>query len=227
MKKVGIIGGMGPLATIDLYQKIVNLTNAKCDQENIPLIIDNNTIIPDRPAYITDKTNPNPLPYLLQSANILKNAGCEAICLACNTAHYFVEDISKQVDIKILNMPKITVKSILKNSKNSKNICVLATNATIKTGIYKNELIKNGLNSIDLSNDIQTKLMSCIYDGVKAGNTDKYVKIFEDIVNNLEADLFLVACTELPIFLPLIKTDRKFMDPTLELAKEIIRFSKS
>lgn len=226
MKRVGIIGGMGPLATIDLYEKIVKLADAKCDQDNIPLVIDNNTIIPDRPSYILDHTKPNPLPGLIQSANRLKNAGCEAICLACNTAHYFVDDIIKQTGVKVLDMPKITVNSILKDAKNVKNICVLATNVTISTGIYEKELNQNGLNSVKLSNQIQEKLMSCIYDGVKAGKVAKYTNIFEEIVNSLEADLFLAACTELPIFLPLIKTDKKFMDPTLELAKEIIKFSR-
>lgn len=226
MKRVGIIGGMGPLATIDLYEKIVNLTNAKSDQENIPLLIDNNTLLPDRPTYILDHTKPNPLPGLVESANMLKNSGCEAICIACNTAHYFVDDIVKQVDIKVLDMPKITVQSILKDYKFAKNICVLATNVTISTGIYDKELEKNGLNSVKLSKEVQKKLMSCIYDGVKAGKIVQYANLFEEIVNNLKADLFLAACTELPIFLPLIKTDKKFMDPTLELAKEIIRFSR-
>lgn len=227
MRRVGIIGGMGPLASADLYIKIIKLTNASRDQEHVPLIIDNNTLIPDRPSYILDHTKPDPLPSLIQSANRLKNAGCEAICLACNTAHYFADDITKKTGVKILDMPKITVESILKNHKDLKNICVLATNVTIKTGIYDKELEKNGLNSVKLSDEIQTKLMSCIYDGVKAGKIDEYAKKFQNIVDNLEADLFLAACTELPIFLPLIKTDKTFMDPTLELAKEVIRFSKS
>lgn len=227
MKRVGIIGGMGPLATIDLYEKIVKLTNAKCDQENIPLLIDNNTLLPDRPTYILDHSKPNPLPGLVESANRLKSGGCKAICMACNTAHYFVDDIVKQTGVNFLNMPKITVESILKDYKFAKNICVLATNVTIKTGIYDKELEKNGLNSVKLSHEIQDKLMSCIYDGVKAGQINEYVKLFEDVVNSLDADLFLAACTELPIFLPLIKTNKVFLDPTLELAKEIIRFSRS
>ncbi|HDH63258.1 MAG TPA: amino acid racemase, partial [Firmicutes bacterium] len=94
MKTVGIIGGMGPEATLDLFYKIIKNTPAKKDQEHIHLIIDNYPQIPDRTQFILGKGE-NPLPYLLRSANLLENAGVDAICMPCNTAHFFVDDIRK------------------------------------------------------------------------------------------------------------------------------------
>lgn len=226
MKKVGIIGGMGPLASIDLYKKIVTFAKAKTDQENVPLIIDNNTLIPDRPSFLMNLSSNNPLPMLVSSAKFLKNSGCEAICMACNTAHFFADEVVKQSGANLLHIAKICVASLSKNFPNAKNIAVLATTATIKFRIYDNELEKFGFNSVFISSSLQNELMNCIYDGVKAGKTDEYIRNFENIINTIKADIYLTACTELPIFLPLIKSDKIFVDPTSELAKAIIEFSK-
>lgn len=119
MKLVGIIGGMGPLATIDLYKKVVFLTNAKSDQENIPLIIDNNTLIPDRTAYILGAKE-DPFAELLKSAKRLKQSGCDAFCMACNTAHFFADRLVEQSGLPILHITKITVNAIKKEYKNVK-----------------------------------------------------------------------------------------------------------
>lgn len=226
MKKVGIIGGMGPLASIDLYKKIVDLTKAKTDQDNIPLIIDNNTLIPDRASFIMGKSTKNPLSMLVNSAKFLKNSGCEAVCMACNTAHFFADEIIKQSGANLLHIAKICVSSLNKNFLGAKNIAVLATTGTIKFKIYDNELEKFGFNSVEISQSLQNELMNCIYDGVKAGKIDEYVRNFENIINTIKADIYLTACTELPIFLPLIKSDKIFVDPTTELAKAVIEFSK-
>lgn len=141
MKLVGIIGGMGPLATIDLYKKVVFLTNAKSDQENIPLIIDNNTLIPDRTAYILGAKE-DPFAELLKSAKRLKQSGCDAFCMACNTAHFFTDRLVERSGLPILHITKITVNAIKKEYKNVKKVAVLSTIGTQKAGIYDNELKK-------------------------------------------------------------------------------------
>lgn len=226
MKRVGIIGGMGPLATIDLYAKIVEFTNAKCDQENIPLLIDNFPQIEDRTAFILGRGK-DPLPKLIESAKRLKNGGCEAIAMACNTAHFFASEIEKNAEVKILHIAKIAVCAILKNFPNAKNIAVIGTDGTKKAGIYDSELLSAGLNSVQISPVIQAKIMSCIYDGVKAGKILDFVPVFEEILNEIKADIYIAACTEIPLFLPLIKSEKNFIDPTLELAKAIVEFSKN
>lgn len=227
MKRVGIIGGMGSLASADLYSKIVNLTPAKCDQDHILLTIDNNSQIPDRTTYIFGNSSQNPLPFLIDSAKRLENSGCKAFCMACNTAHFFADEILKNVSIELLHMPKITVESIVKNYPNAKNIAVIATTATRKTGIYDKFLNEFGLNSVKLTKTQEQNIMDCIYKGVKAGKTSEYVNLFEDTINSVNADIFIAACTEIPIFMPFLKDSSKFVDATNELAKEIVKFAKS
>lgn len=226
MKLVGIIGGMGPLATIDLYKKVVFLTNAKSDQENIPLIIDNNTLIPDRTAYILGAKE-DPFAELLKSAKRLKQSGCDAFCMACNTAHFFADRLVEQSGLPILHITKITVNAIKKEYKNVKKVAVLSTIGTQKAGIYDNELKKNGFLTADISQISMKKLMSCIYDGVKAGKIEDFVPKFKEILNEIDADIYITACTEIPLFLPYIGDDKIIIDATNELAKEIIRFAKS
>ncbi|MCI6988353.1 MAG: amino acid racemase [Campylobacter sp.] len=226
MKLVGIIGGMGPLASIDLYQKVVELTHAKCDQDNIPLVIDNNTLIPDRTAYIMGGKN-DPFPQLLKSANRLKNAGCDAFCMACNTAHFFADRLVKESSLPILHIAKITVNSIKINHPNAKKIAILSTVGTRKAEIYDKELKLAGFEMADTSQESMEKLMSCIYDGVKAGKIKEYLPEFKEVLGEIEADVYIAACTEIPLFLPYIDDDKIFVDATLELAKEIVRFAKS
>ena len=224
-RKVGIIGGMGPLATVDLYKKIIENTKAERDQDHIPLVIYNNPQIEDRTGYILGK-NDNPLPKLIESASHLKTSGCEAICMSCNTAHYFAEEIEKAVDVKILHIAKITVDSIVRNYPEARKIAVLCTTGTNKTKIYENPLKSANLECAMISNEANDLLMRCIYDGVKSGKTGEYIEAFQRVVDSIDADLFIAGCTEIPILVPLIKTDKIFIDPTLELAKTIVAYSK-
>jgi len=104
---------------------------------------------------------------------------------------------------------------------------VLATIGTKKAKIYDDPLKEAGLISVDLGEENQAVLMDCIYKGVKAGKTAEYVGAFENLLGKIDADIYVVACTELPLFLPLIKSDKIFVDPTRELAKAIVEFSRS
>lgn len=226
LKRVGIIGGMGSLATADLFFKIISLTNAKCDSEHIPLLIDNYAQIPDRTKFILGNGE-NPLPYLVESANRLKNGDCQAIAIACNTAHYFVDDLKKSVDIEILHIADIAVKAIKNQFPDAKKIAPIATTATKQAKIYDKILQEYGYDIVEISKDKQEGIMSCIYDGVKANKIDEYAPKFIEILQTIDADVYIAGCTEVPIFLPYVGSNYKFIDSSLELAKEIIRFSKS
>jgi aspartate racemase len=103
MKTIGILGGMGPLATADLYRKIILHTKADKDQDHVHAIIDGNTNIPDRTAYIMGKGE-NPLPEMIKSARTLERAGVDFIIMPCNTAHHFFDQLAKSVNIPLLNM---------------------------------------------------------------------------------------------------------------------------
>ena len=106
-KIIGILGGMGPEATIDLFQKIVKLTPAQQDQEHLRIIIDNNPKIPDRTKAILHGGE-NPLPELIKTAQNLERAGADFIIIACNTAHYYLPEIQKTVNITIFSIMQET-----------------------------------------------------------------------------------------------------------------------
>lgn len=226
MKRVGIIGGMGSMASADLYMKIVKLTPAKCDQDHILLTIDNNAKIPDRTNYIYGDGK-DPFPYLLDSVKRLENSGCDAFCMACNTAHYFAPRLIAETKMKFLDMPKITVENISTNYKNAKKVAVVGTITTRKSKIYDKNLEKYGFESVEFSKEIENDIMKCIYEGVKAGKIAEKKDFFIETMSKIDADIFIAACTEIPLFLPFVPNEFKFVDATEELAKEIIKFANS
>ncbi|WP_169973611.1 MULTISPECIES: amino acid racemase [unclassified Campylobacter] len=224
MKRVGILGGMGPLATIDLYAKIVELTDAKKDQDNIPIIIDNYPQIPDRTAYILHGGE-DPFPFMKEAALRLKNAGCEAVFMACNTAHYFADRLVEETGINLLHIASIAVDAIKKEYPNAKKIAVIATTGTTKAKIYENKLVENGFECVQIPENLLENIMDCIYKGAKANKLKEYVELFNDTIDQVQADVYIAACTEIPLFLPYAKKKDKFVDATLELAKAAVKFS--
>lgn len=226
MKCVGIIGGMGAKASVDLYDKITQLTPATRDQDHIHLIIDSYAQIEDRTSFILNQGQ-DPLPKLLLSANRLKNCGCDAIAIACNTAHFFADELEKQTGLKILHIAKIAISALINTNPEAKDIAVIATTGTQKGQIYEKVLAMYGLNSVQITDAQQEAIMSCIYKGVKAGKTEEFAPLFSQVLREIKADVFVAACTEIPLLLPHIKQDFKFIDATLELAKQIVKFAKS
>ncbi|AQW87691.1 aspartate racemase [Campylobacter pinnipediorum subsp. caledonicus] len=224
MKQIGIIGGMGPLATIDLYNKIVSLTPATCDQKHIHVVIDSYPQIEDRTKFIIDNEK-SPIDKLVESAKRLKAAGCDAIIISCNTAHYFAKEIEKQANVKILYITKIAVETIKKLYPNAKDIAVIATSGTKKGRVYDKILEENGLNSVSFTNEQQEALMDCIYKGVKAGKTKDYISLFNKTISEIKADVYIAACTEIPMFLEYLDKPYNFIDATLELAKYTVDYA--
>ena len=221
-KVIGIIGGMGPLATADLFKKIILNTKAACDQEHIRVLIDNNTDIPDRTKAILHGGE-NPIPQLVKSADLLQSMGADLLIIPCNTAHYFYEDLQKSVNIPVLNMIELTCKTL--KSKAIKKVGLLATEGTVNSGIYQNVLEKHNIDFIlpDLSG--QKEITDLIYKGVKAGNKDYDicgVKAVLDGMIKSGAEVLILGCTELPVAVDMYNLDYPVCDPTLELAKGAI-----
>ncbi len=227
MKTVGIIGGMGPEATLDLFYKIIKNTPAKKDQEHIHLIIDNYPQIPDRTQFILGKGE-NPLPYLLRSANLLENAGVDAICMPCNTAHFFVDDIRKNINVPFISIVESVLKDIKKNQRDAKRIGLLATEGTIAGKVYHRVFEKEGYTIIVPKVSVQKKLMDVIY-SVKAGRVKEKVNLLQECIDKLsnEVDILIAACTEIPILIPYIKSSIPIIDATLSLAKSVVEFALS
>ena len=223
----GIIGGMGPSATCDLMQKIIDNTDAGDDQHNIHLLVDQNTDVPDRTAAIL-KGGADPMPELVRSAHRLEAAGADFLCMSCNTAHYFHERLSREVSIPILNMPAESARELKR--RGIRKVGLLATDGTIQTEVYHRVLETEGIEAIVPDEAGQKTVMTLIYDCVKRNvPVERYPKdAVEKLIANLRAngaEAFLMACTELPIAFERLGYREGFVDPTLILARAIVRES--
>lgn len=226
MKRIGVIGGMGVQATIDLYQKIVDVTKAASDQENIPMLIDSYPQIEDRTAWILG-TGADPTNKLVESALRLENGGAAALIMACNTAHYFAPAIRSAVRIPLLHIAEATLAVLQEQVPKAAKIALLATDGTRCAGIYERPLQEAGYALEPLGKTQQETIMTAIYDGVKAGHIAEYVLPVQRVIDALDADTVLLACTELPLFLPYLDTEKLLIDPTAALALSALRFSRT
>lgn len=198
---LGIIGGMGSEATVEIYKRIINRTVHSSDQEHMRICILNNSIIPDRTKYILDGGE-NPRSYLEESINDLEKIGVNYFLVPCNTAHYF-EDLFKSSSIKFISMIEETL-DYLNEHYNGKSICILGTTGTINSRVYHNHAKANNINFIYASNIEQDIVMSVIND--TKSDYDKTIlqkKLF-DVVNSIKnrhSDcVFVTACTELSLY---------------------------
>lgn len=227
MKILGIIGGMGPAATIDLYKKIVEQTPAEKDQDHIHVIIDSYPQIEDRTSYILHGGK-SPAPKLIESAKRLEAAGADALIMPCNTAHYFAKDIEKAVYIPLIHIVKCSAEAIKKKYPYVRKIGLIATTGTIKAGVYGDILKNYDLETITLNEELENNIMDCIYKGVKAGKTEEYSKLFQkcvDDIASLGAELLIAGCTEIPLLMPYIKINLPVIDATYELACAAVKYA--
>ena len=225
-KTIGIIGGMGPLATYDLAEKRLNNTVADCDQGNVPVLIDCNTRIADRTAAILHG-GADPRPEMKKSAKRLESAGADVLMMACNTAHYFYDSICEDIDIPVLHMPRLTAGHL--QSMGVKKAGVLATDGTCQSGVYGDALKEAGIEPVYPSEEKQKLIMSLIYDHVKAGIMDFSDLDINGIIAEMQdkgADILILGCTELPVAFDIIgRTALPTIDPTVVLARAAVSFA--
>jgi len=225
-KTVGIIGGMGPEATLDLFHKIIRSTPATRDQEHVHLIVDNNSQIPDRTEYILGR-GPSPLPYLLQSLRLLEEDGAEAVCMACNTAHYFADRIRHSTRIPFLSIVESALAEIKASYGAARRIGLLATSGTVSGRVYHSLFEREGLAVSVPQPPFQRRIMELIY-AVKAGAGEQATAALAQCIDHLlqeGAEVVVAACTEIPLLLPRLKPSLPVVDSTLALAREVVRFA--
>lgn len=199
-ERLGIIGGMGPQATQMLYQWILDRTEADCDQEHIPMVILNDTLMPDRTKAILSGETTQIYAKLLADAETLKNCGCKCMAIPCNTSHYFADRLENESGLPLLNMPRLTVERL--RERGCKKVAVIATTGTVKTAIYSAEIEKAGMEAWAPSDDIQEVVMSLIYDEIKKGEKGSrhtFAKI-DKAVHAAGCDAAILGCTELSVY---------------------------
>lgn len=200
--RLGVLGGMGPQATNTFYQFIIDRTDAQSDQEHVNALILSDSGIPDRTAAILDSELAREAVFqrLLADARLLEGAGCTAIAVPCNTAHYFLDRVQEEIGIPILHMIRETAKVLAAQGR--KRPGILATDGTIRTGLYQREFAALGIQAAVPTAQAQELVMSLIYDDVKAGRDGdprKFAAIHRDLLAQ-GCDCGVLACTELSVF---------------------------
>ena len=221
---VGVIGGLGPMATAKFMEIVINNTEATCDQENVDMLICQYSSIPDRTAYILDDSKNNPVYEMIEAAKLLENNNVLFIVMPCNTATYFYDEVAKSVNIPILNIVKETVNNVI--DRGIKKVGLMATDGTIQSGVY-DKYAEDKLEIFKPNEEIQKKIMSIIYDEVKQNKIPSkeelmnIIKYFKD--NNCEA--VIAGCTELSVAFNQLGIDldkENIVDSLTVLAKKTI-----
>ena len=243
---IGILGGMGPQAGLDFCNKLAILNRGKIDQEYPLFILYNKANIPGRPESIGIHTRnltknlnvkKNKIKYqlvlksLVKGCNLLKKSKCKFLVIPCNTAHYWYDDLKKRINLPIINMPKEVYRHTIKQCKKNSTIGLLATEGTLKTGIYNNFFDKN-FNLIFPESKIQKNSVNRAIKFVKMGDVKAASKIIKPAINyliNKKCKKIILGCTELPIAIfafksfDKIKTSKIFLDPNLILANAAMK----
>ncbi|MGN4127467.1 aspartate/glutamate racemase family protein [Lysinibacillus sphaericus] len=221
MKKqtLGIIGGVGPLATMFIGEMIVRRTKAIKDQEHVHTIIDNDTNIPDRTAFILDNTKQNPVPVLIEDAKKLASVGADMIAIPCNTAHTFYDELAQGSPVPVLHMIRETAKRAY--DLGAKRVGILATTGTLTSRMYQDALENYGITPVVPDDDMKEKVMMVIYDFVKAGKdvTKEQWQPIEEAMLALDCDRIVLGCTELSIVNRDLKLNDKYIDSLIVLAE--------
>jgi aspartate racemase len=246
---IGILGGMGTQAGLDFCNKLAILNRGKIDQEYPLFLLYNKSNIPGRPESIgvqtgnlSNKLSNNKskkkyntvLKSLLQGCRLLEKNKCKFIVIPCNTAHYWYDDLKKKINIPIINMPKEVFKFTKKNCKINSKVGLLATDGTLKTGVY-DKIFNKEYKLIQPSKSIQKKSVNKAIKYVKMGNVKAAAKAIRPAINELikmKCKKIILGCTELPIAIFAfksfnnIKSSKIFLDPNLILANSAMLKNK-
>ncbi len=212
-KTVGVIGGLGPLATIYFMNLVMKYTKVDTEQDYIDMIVINQASIPDRTKFILGLSKENPEKDILKNAKILQKLNCDFLVMPCNTAHFIYEKIENKIKIPLINIVKETVDSVFKQNNNIKKIGLMATEGTIKANIYKKEIQNRNVCVFIPNQKIQDKITSFIYDYVKK-NRKVPDKNFFDVINYFyknNCDAIIIGCTELSVIIE----DKNVNDPRI------------
>jgi aspartate racemase len=221
-KTLGIIGGMGPMATADLFYKIIANTDADSDAGHIRILIDNNPQIPDRTKAVLEGSDA-PLSPIVEAAGRLAQMGAELLLLPCNTSHVYYPRICEAVSVPVINMVEETAAQAA--ALGLPRVGLLATKGTLYAKLYEKALAVHGIEAVLPTADGQTEIMSMIYDGIKAGaETFDTAMICRELGRMMEcgAETFILGCTELPLAFERYHIAYPSIDPALILAKAAI-----
>ncbi len=227
-KIVGVLGGMGPEATVDFMAKVIALTPADKDQDHVHMLVDHNPKVPNRQAAIlADGEDPGIALALM--AQGLQEAGAEFLVVPCNTAHVFESAITSATTIPLISIIDVTIEAISMQCPGVSKVGVLATDGCLRAGIYQDALADAGYEAI-LPSDVELQELMQLLNGIKGGaQGDEVAAAMRKLANALEArgaQAIVAGCTEIPLVLeatmlsvPLISSTDVLAQKTVQLAR--------
>ena len=225
---VGIVGGVGPEASSKFCEYLIRGNRVVRDQEHITFVHYCDSNIPDRTQAIL-RGGESPVREMVRVCRELERMGADMIVIPCNTAHFFIDEIRRNTSVEIFDIVDFCVQTISNSDKDIKNIGILATEGTIKSGIYENPLKKSGINVLVLSDDEQRQFVTeAIYgkNGVKAGRKGQPEILLRrgiEILESKGAEAVILGCTEISLVIKNKDFTVDIIDPMWITANEIIR----
>ena len=222
-KVLGVLGGLGPMATVYFYEMLTEHTYAERDQDHIDIVISSRATTPDRTAFILGKSEENPLSVMCEEAKRLIGYGADMISIPCNTAHYFYDELAKEIDVPIVNIIRETVRFI-KNT-GAKKAGILATEGTVRSGAYEKVSSEMGLLYEAPEAEYQSLLSDIIYGDIKHGK-DADMEKFGRVCSHMRekgCERIVLGCTELSLIAKKNKLGGEFVDSMEVLALKTIK----
>jgi len=225
-RRIGILGGMGPEATVLLMARVIAATCAQDDADHVPMLVDNNTQVPSRIKAIIEKTGADPGPPLVEMARRLEAGGAQALAMPCNTAHHYAPVIASAVEIPLLNMVELSAARIGAMKLTNRRIGLLASPAVRLTEVFDQALRSHQIKTIYPADE--NRMLDAIR-AVKKDSNDKNARlIMEDAARELMengADCLLIACSELSIIGDAVPPIFPCIDTIDVLAQAVVDFS--
>lgn len=221
-KTLGVLGGLGPMSSVYFYELVTEHTLASRDQDHLNIVLSSRASTPDRTAFIVGESDDDPLPVMRREAQKLAQWGVGVIALTCNTAHFFYEALQSAVEVPILNIGSLAV-DMLKGC-GCKKVGLLATDGTVRCGIYQSACEEKGIECMVPDKDGQRKVMELIYGQIKKGkkaDMDSFFAVSDALIKN-GAEKLILGCTELSLIKRTEKLPEAFIDPLEILAKASI-----
>ncbi|NLW78040.1 MAG: amino acid racemase [Ruminococcaceae bacterium] len=221
-KVLGILGGLGPMATAYFYELVIAHTVAARDQDHIDMVISSKATTPDRTAYILGESADDPFDVMEREAHRLVTFGAEVIAIPCNTAHYFYTRLDAAIPVPVLNMVRLTAEKAV--AKGCTRVGVLATDGTVETDTYQLACRAAGLECVVPDKAAQALVMQVIYDDIKSGMPPN-MAAFHIAANQLfgaGCQCLILGCTELSLVKKQGLLDERYIDSIEVLAEAAI-----
>ncbi len=229
-KTIGILGGMGPEATVNCFDKIIKNTPAAADQDHLRVVIDSNPKVPDRTAAIT-ADGKSPVPVLVAGCRALERAGADFIIIPCVSAHVFLADVQQQIELPVLSIFDAVAEAIVRDYSEIKIVGLMGTTGTVSGGQFQERLMQNGIRTVVPDDKMQSTVMKAVYDiknsGAERGRADikaDLVAVADSLIAQKPegAQGIIAGCTEIPLVLRQEHLSVSYFDAVTILARAAI-----